>query len=84
MSAGGSPTSSTIRTDDRSHLAEQQSSINEEHHRIIDAIARADRSAFLEVLTSHAERFRMRIRRFVTGRPLAELETIVGAATPRA
>jgi len=67
-------------SDDRSQLAEQQASINEEHHRIIEAVAAADRSAFLEVLTSHAERFRMRIRRFVTGRPLTEFEIIVGAA----
>lgn len=63
--------------DEYANFIEQQKSINEEHHIIIDAIARGERTDLINNLTAHAERFRMRIRRFMTGRPLREFELIV-------
>jgi DNA-binding GntR family transcriptional regulator len=43
----------------------QQAQILEEHRAIVDALRAQDRTALLAIITSHAERFRTRIARFI-------------------
>lgn len=62
--------------DEYSHLRGQQQQIIEEHHKIIDAIRRARRAELVELLSTHADRFRARISRFIVGRPLSDFDAI--------
>lgn len=63
--------------DDRPSLTQQQQHIVNEHRRIIDAVRRAERAELMDLLTKHADRFRIRISRFMAGRPLADFEATI-------
>ena len=46
--------------------SQQQAQILEEHRAIVEALRTENRPALLDLITSHAERFRTRIARFIT------------------
>jgi DNA-binding GntR family transcriptional regulator len=71
-----------VEADDSKYFEGQQAKVVEEHEAMIDAVRTRDRGRLMEVLTSHSERFRTRITRYVGGLGYAVTENIVGTPAP--
>jgi DNA-binding GntR family transcriptional regulator len=71
-----------VEADDFKYFEGQQAKVVEEHETMIDAVRTRDRSRLIEILTSHSERFRSRITRYIGGLGNAATDNVVGRSAP--